>query len=310
MKLDFDPFLGAFAAPFAVTRPPYAVRSETDRLTDVLMCPPHFLAPVPCCAVTRRSLSHGFVASIDEAQRQHAELVRVLQRSGVRCHMLTPDPTLPDMCFSRDVGVSTPWGMVALNPAMLHRRPEVDRLIQHFGASDALVRNIRAGTIEGGDICVAREGLLLIGMSGERSTAAGINDFSAPFRAAGWEVLICPFHADNLHLDTIFCMVDRDEAIACVDLLDPGFLAAVRARGVSIIAVPDSAASTLDCNILSLGDRHIVARTDGIVAPILRAADYDVTEVDISQFAACGGGIHCLTQPLRRATSSERERSG
>jgi N-dimethylarginine dimethylaminohydrolase len=74
--------------------------------------------------------------------------------------------------------------------------------------------------------------------------------------------------------------------------------------------VPDSAASTLDCNILSLGDRHIVARTDGIVAPILRAADYDVTEVDISQFAACGGGIHCLTQPLRRATSSERERSG
>ena len=302
MKLDFDPFLGATAAPFAMTRTPYSIRGETDRLTDVLMCPPHFLAPVPCCAVTRHNIAQGFVASIDEAQRQHAELVRLLETSGVQCHMLTADPALPDMCFTRDVGVSTPWGMVALNPAIPHRQPEIDRLIQFLGASGTLVRSIRAGTIEGGDICVARDGLLLIGMSGERSTAAGIDDFSAPFRAAGWDVLICPFHADNLHLDTIFCMVDQNEAIACIDLLDPDFLAAVEARGISIISLPDSVASTLDCNILSLGDRRVVARMDGVVAPILRGAGYEVSEVDISQFAACGGGIHCLTQPLRRVT--------
>ncbi len=301
MKVDFGAAAGgmpAFSSQAIAT--PY-VAGETDLLTDVLLCPPRHLAPVPCCAVTRHHLDQGHVTRREEALRQHAALVEALERQKVRCHMLPPCADLPDMCFTRDVGVATPWGMVALNPAMAHRREEVDALIRACSGWGIPVRNIVEGTIEGGDICVARDGLLILGMSGERSSTAGVEAFAAPFRAAGWDVLICPFDADHLHLDTIFCMVDREEAIGCVELLDPAFVRAVEDRGISILPMPASLAASLGCNILSLGQRRILtSASDAIVTSMLRQAGYAVEAIEISQFAACGGGIHCLTQPLRR----------
>jgi N-dimethylarginine dimethylaminohydrolase len=205
------------------------------------------------------------------------------------------------MCFTRDSGVSTPWGLVALNPAMPHRRAEVDALVSAAAHWRLPVRRITRGTIEGGDICIARDGLLILGRSGERSNEAGVDEFAAPFRAAGWDVLICPFDADHLHLDTIFCMVGQNEAIGCLDLLDPGFVAAVEARGIAILPMPAATAASLGCNILSLGQRRIIASAgEDRLAALLRARGYHVRQIDIAQFAACGGGIHCLTQPLRR----------
>lgn len=301
MKIDFGAAAGgtsAFSSRDIIA--PY-VAGESDLLTDVLLCPPHHLAPVPCCAVTRHHLDQGHVTGTEEALRQHGALVEALERQGVRCHMLPPAAELPDMCFTRDVGVATPWGMVALSPAMPHRQGEVDALMRACSRWGTPVRRITEGTIEGGDICIAREGLLIVGMSGERSSAAGIEAFAAPFRVAGWDVLICPFDADHLHLDTIFCMVDRDQAIGCIELLNPRFVRAVEARGISILPMPASLAASLGCNILSFGRRRVLtSASDIVVASVLSEAGYSVEAIDISEFAACGGGIHCLTQPLRR----------
>jgi len=303
MKFDFS------AGPRSVSRTyvPHIscyVTGETDRLTDVILCPPYHLQAVPCCTVTRESLRAGFAISMDEALAQHAALVDLLSKHGVRTHMLDPSPDLADMCFTRDIGVATPFGLVALRPAMPHRRGETEALLQACARWSLPVSKIQQGTIEGGDVCVAREGLLLVGMSGERTCATGIDAFSAPFRAAGWEVLVCPFHTDHLHLDTIFCMLDRKEAIACVELLDPEFVRKVIDRGIKILPVPARSAATLGCNILSLGERRIIASAgDAVVLDSLKSAGYAVETVDVSQFASCGGGIHCLTQPIRRVPS-------
>ncbi|MDX3909031.1 MAG: arginine deiminase family protein [Sphingobium sp.] len=304
MKVDFDTAWGGTRPSFFSGQLHSHVMSETDRLTDVILCPPHYLAPVACCAVTRHSIKQGFATCTTEALAQHEALAALLEEEGVRCHMLRPASDLPDMCFTRDVGVATPFGLFALSPALGHRRREVDALLAACRTWDMPVTRIEQGTIEGGDICIARDGLLLIGMSGERSSAAGAEEFAAPFRAAGWEVILCPFHADHLHLDTIFCMLAQDEAIGCIELLDPAFLDAVRAHGIRILPAPAQSAFKLGCNILALGDRRIIASAqDDIVAEILRVAGYRVRTADISQFAACGGGVHCLTQPVRRVAA-------
>lgn len=301
MKVEFGAFDGGMAGKVPPAYLESHVVSETDRLTDVILCQPLHLTPVPCCAVTREALAAGFTTDAVEALRQHNMLVEALERHGVRCHSLVPSPDLPDMCFTRDIGVATPWGMTALNPAMPHRRGEVDALLETCAEWKMPVRQITRGTIEGGDVCVAREGLLIVGLSGERSCAAGAEEFAAPFRAAGWDVLLCPFHADHLHLDTIFCMVEKDEAIGCLELLDPTFVEALYERGIKLIPMPTALSSSLGCNILSLGGRRILtSATDAVVTSALRKAGYAVDDIDISQFAACGGGIHCLTQPLRR----------
>ena len=279
------------------------VWGETDRLTDVLLCAPSQLKPVPCCSVTRESLRKGFTGSPARAVEQHRALCEALAQHGVRCHFVPPAPGLPDLCFTRDALATTPWGLVGLSPATDHRRLEVDHLLAFAeGCSAGGAGRIEHGHIEGGDICIAREGLLIIGVSGERTDERGARAFAQRFRDAGWDVLLCDFDPHFLHLDTIFCMINPHLALACVDVLDDDFLAALACRGIDLLPVTYKESRKLGCNILSVDGASVIAgAATPRVAATMRDAGIAVTEVDVSELAACGGGVHCLTMPLRRA---------
>ena len=300
MKLDFS---AAVAFPENRPSPTLArVRGETRRLTDVALCAPRYLAPVPCCSVTIESLREGYATDTARAVSQHAALREVLQANGVRCHALPPAADQADMCFTRDSAVATPWGLVALNPALEHRAAEVDKVA--LWATRTLgedVRRIREGRIEGGDVCVARPGLLIIGVSGARTDEAGANDFAAPFRTDGWDVLLYRFDEHFLHLDTIFCMLDERRALGCVDVLDDAFIDALESRGIELLPVTYKEARRLGCNVLSIDGRSILAASGTPrVAAMMREHGFVVHELELDELTACGGGVHCLTMPLRR----------
>lgn len=281
------------------------VWGETLPLAHVALCVPRFLAPVPCCSVTKQHLREGFETDRAAAMRQHAKLRSVLEGAGVTCHMLPAAPGHADMCFTRDVGVATPWGIVALKPALAHRADEVD----HFAAwvSSTFgdpVRRIRRGRIEGGDICIARPGLLIVGISGTRTDDEGAAEFCEPFVADGWDVLLYRFDEHFLHLDTIFCMLDSNRALACVDVLDDAFIEELRRRDIELLPVNYKEARRLGCNVLSLDGRSIVSgASTPRVSAMLRRSGFDVLEADFNELAACGGGVHCLTMPLERGES-------
>lgn len=278
------------------------VWSETDALAEVALCGPRFLAPVPCCSVTKERLRDGFDSNRSAAMRQHAMLRTVLEGAGVTCHLLPAAPDSPDMCFTRDVGVVTPRGVVALKPALEHRTREVDHFAtwarSHF---ESPVRRIRTGRIEGGDVCIARPGLLIVGISGVRTDDDGAEEFCAPFIADGWDVLFYRFDEHFLHLDTIFCMLDQHRALACVDVLDDEFLQSLSRRDIALLPVSYKEVRRLGCNVLSLDGRSIVSGTSTPrVSGMLRRSGFEVLEVELDELAACGGGVHCLTMPLER----------
>lgn len=301
MKLDFLQQLGGHVPSQADAR--WRVSGETQRLTDVLLSMPAHLEPVPCCAATIDSLKAGFATDTDEALAQHRAVRGALEALGVRCHILPSVPGMPDLCFTRDTIVTTPWGPAILNPALDHRRREADHaahFVKALGAAPVL--RITQGSIEGGDVCVARDGLLIIGQSGERTTAAGAAELAALFRRHGWEVLIAPFDPQHLHLDTIFCLLDERRALACIEALDPAFVAGVQARGIELFPTDCSEARGLGCNIVSIDGHTILIGADQPrLHGVLRAAGFDPVPLLISQFSACGGGLHCLTMPLARA---------
>lgn len=278
------------------------VVSDTARLREVVLCAPSYLAPVPCCSVTREKLRDGFQTEPKLAGSQHRALQQALDRVGVRCHLIAAAPDMPDLSFARDVAATTPWGLVLLNPAMPHRAIEVD----HFSTSMERIigvpaQRITEGHIEGGDICVARPGLLIVGVSGDRTNQAGADAFARPFRKHGWDVVTCRFDPHFLHLDTIFCMLDDDTALACTDVLDDGFLDQLEARGITVIPVSYKEARRLGCNVVSIDGKTIFTSDQELrVNEALRQAGYRVETFDISEFTACGGGIHCLTMPLVR----------
>lgn len=288
------------AEPLANSR--WAVASETGRLTDVLLGAPTYLEMVPCNAVTRDSLAKGLLASPALAARQHRGLAAALARAGVRCHFVPPAPGLTDLCFTRDAVMMSPWGLIELRPAAGHRRAEPEHVARAAAALGVpRFARIAAGHVEGGDVCLLRDGLLLIGRSGDRTDEAGARALGALFEGRGWEVIHTRFDPDILHLDTLFTMISDGCAVACTDLLEDDLLSRLGELGIGIIPASADEVRRLGANLLSLGDGRLIAPADnGRLNAILAASGFEVIALELDQFTRCGGGAHCLTMPLAR----------
>ena len=304
MFREADP---AGLAPFLATRPQVAtthwgVSSETALLTDVLVSAPAYLAMVPCNAVTRDSLAKGLLSSPVAAAAQHRQLVRALERAGVRCHLVPPSPHLPDLTFTRDAALMSPWGLIELRPAAGHRRDEPGRVAAAVAAAGApSYARIARGWIEGGDVCMIRDGLLLIGCSGDRTDETGARALGGLFERRGWEVVYASFDPEFLHLDTLLTMVAPDCAVACPEALGDSLVAKLGGLGIGIIPASADEVAGLGANLLSLGGgRLLVPAANHRLNDILARCGFDVVAVEIDQFTRCGGGIHCLTLPLAR----------
>lgn len=290
-------------ATIAAPRAAGFVDSEYGRLRSVLLADPRHLALVPCNSVSNEAIRNGRSPCRERAARQHAGLVTALRTEGVEVRIAPADPGLPDLAFTRDSSLMTPWGLLGLAPGASHRRREVDAVIEAAKGSGApLIGRIEDGRIEGGDVVMIRPGVLAIGISGERTDEVGAAALAALYRGKGWRVLLHRFDPHFLHLDTQFCMVDRGLALACTDVLDEAFIAAVEELGIELLPVSYKEARKLSCNLLSLGERRVVtAGTCSRIDARLACRGYHVIAVDLSEFTMCGGGVHCLTMPLLRA---------
>lgn len=280
----------------------FGVDSEYGRLTRVLLSAPDYLAMVPCNSVTREALRNGLDVSPTAAALQHAALVRALHGAGVETLVAEAAPGLADQVFARDTTVMTPWGLVGLRPGAFHRRAEVDHVVaQAEAAGVPILGRIERGIIEGGDVCILRPGLVIIGVTGGRTNEEGAEGLAAIFRRRGWRAMLHHFDAHFLHLDTIFAVVDEGLALGCRDVLDDAFLVEMEADGIEILPVSYKQARKLGCNVVSLGDRRVLTSVDNrTVNAQLRGRGYHLLPLDVSQFTRCGGGIHCLTMPLAR----------
>jgi len=280
----------------------WGVDSEYARLTDVMVSAPAHLELVACNAVAEQSQRNGLSCSVDVAGLQHGKLVETLKSRGVRCHFVPPVEGLPDLSFSRDATAMTPWGLLGLRPAVEHRIPEVEHVLEAArGWGVPLLGTLDEGRVEGGDVCVLRPGIVIIGYSGERTDERGAKALARLFEARGWKAILYGFDPHFLHLDTQFTIVDRNRAVACVDRLKSDFLHRLEALGINLVPVTYDEVQNLGANLFCLGDGRLISSADNKrVNKALEGLGYRVAAVDIDQFTRCGGGIHCLTMPLAR----------
>lgn len=280
----------------------FGVDSEYGRLRTILMAGPEQLKAVSCNSVTREMMRNGTAPCPTLATIQHSALVRTLKDEDVSVIRLACSGDLPDLCFTRDTTIATPWGLIGAAPGAPHRRDEVDYILE--GATNVgipVAGRVTRGRIEGGDVMALRPGLLLIGVSGDRTTAEGVEALSEIYESHGWQVLVHHFDPHFLHLDTQLCLIDDGLAVACVDVLDDAFLATLSRLGIRLIPATYKELRRLGCNLLSLGDRRVVtAKTAPRLDALLTGLGYRVIPIDLSEFVKCGGGVHCLTQPIAR----------
>ena len=276
--------------------------SETGRLTDVLLSAPAYLQMVPCNEVTRDSLAKGLRTCSATAAKQHREFASALRTAGVRCHFVPPHASMADLSFTRDSALMSPWGLIELRPAARHRRSET----AHVAAAARQIGvpihgRVPDGRIEGGDVCLIRDGTLLIACSGDRTDEAGAAALGAMFKAQRWDVITVPLDPRYLHLDTVLTMVDDDLAIIHRPALSAELIAVLERLGIDLVDASAKEVAKLGANVLSLGTGRVLAaagneRLNGE----LRSRGYQVIEAVTDQFTRCGGGPHCLTLPLAR----------
>lgn len=280
----------------------WGVDSEYGRLTDVMLSVPRHLEIVPCNAVSIENHRKGITCSPDVAVEQHARLVRALEAEGVRCHFVPPSPDLPDLSFTRDTTLMTPWGLIGLRPAVGHRLREVAhvrRAAEAWGVP--MLGMIEEGKVEGGDVCLLRPGLVVIGCSGDRSDRTGAEALARIFEARGWRAILTGFDPCFLHFDTQFTMLDRGRAVAFVEGLETDFLVELQALGIEIVPSRYEEVQKLGSNLLSLGGGRLLSPEDNErLNEALEQLGYRVIRAQIDQFTRCGGGMHCLTMPLAR----------
>jgi N-dimethylarginine dimethylaminohydrolase len=280
--------------------------SEYGVLEEVLVASPQHLSIVPCNRVSEDALEKGHLSCTVRAKAQHRSLVAELTDAGVRVLTVKPVANLPDLAFTRDSTLMTPWGLVGLRPGATHRRGEVEVVLQAARAAALpILGRIKAGCIEGGDVCLLRPGYVAIGISGQRTDRVGAQALGTLFEGRGWKVIHTPVDPDLLHLDTHFCMLDRNLALGCVEKLDHAFLEEVDRLGIKVVPVRADEVADLGCNVLSLGRHRIItAGSAPRVDQALRELGFAVRTLALDEFTQCGGGVHCLTMPLQRSSSA------
>jgi len=213
-----------------------------------------------------------------------------------------------DAVYAHDASFPTDLGLILMRPGKANRIPEG----KHHGSFcqilgiPMLAKITAPATTEAGDMVWLDATTLLIGR-GYRTNAQGIQQISALLKPKGVEVLSAPLpHSQGpsscLHLMSLISLLDEKTALVDLPWLAVETVELLSARGFELIEIDYSERETLACNVLSLGEKRLLALEENVKTNHkLRTAGFDVRTLPGSELCINGGGgPTCLTRPLLR----------
>jgi N-dimethylarginine dimethylaminohydrolase len=285
----------------------WGVDAQTGRLTDVLLGKPDHFRWVPLNSISAVTLANqeqmGHHFDKQKAMQQHRQMVDVYEANGVRVHMIEADEGLPSSVFTRDSSFMTPWGAVITSIQTPPRRRDYSVASEFYHkAGIPIWKWVTAGHFEGGDFCILKPEVALLGWSGDRSTKEGAEQVAGWLREKGWDVLVTPIPPQFVHMDAVVVMLEKDLALVTEDALQPYALDYLKEKhGIETIKVAYADCVQLGGNIVSLGDKRVLSMSHNInVNRQLRDRGFEVTAIDYDMFALGGGGVHCSCHELHR----------
>lgn len=203
---------------------------------------------------------------------------------------------LPDMVFTANAGLVNRQKEVIVST---FRHPERQEESQHyrrfFTNAGYQIKHIRENVIfEGaGDALIDSTGELWFG-SGPRSDAAANTEISHAFQVSIYPLaLIDPRW---YHLDTAFCPLSDGYALVYKKAFSATSVVAIQVKLCGkVIWISDEDASNFACNAICLDHEIILYRASSELKSILKRYNFNVIEIDVSEFMKSGGSCKCMT---------------
>lgn len=294
----------------ATTESRFNGHSMVGMLKRVLVCSPRTTCwHQPERAARWRELGFVHPPKFEIAQSQHEALCRELQIAGAEVEEMPPAIELSlDAVYTHDASLPTDFGLILMRPGKNNRTVEGKHqgfFCQILGIP-MLAKITAPATAEAGDMVWLDASTLLVG-HGYRTNAQGIQQMRGLLKPKGVEVLSAslPHGAGPsacLHLMSLISLLDERTALVDLPWLAVETVELLRARGYDFIEIDYSERETLACNVLSLGEKRLLALEENAKTnQKLRAAGFDVRAFPGSELCINGsGGPTCLTRPLLR----------
>jgi N-dimethylarginine dimethylaminohydrolase len=284
--------------------------SMTAPLLRVLVCPPRSAGwERPEQTPSWRDLGFQHAPDCSLAQQQHDVLCQLLQKVGAEVFCLPASEDLSlDAAYAHDASLATDYGLILMRPGKKNRIVEAEAHAAFCAQIEVpiLGKVSEPGTTEAGDIVWLDESTLLVGR-GYRTNAAGISQLRSLLEPHGVEVLAVPLPygpgpAACLHLMSLMSMLDEQTILVDLPWLAVETVKLLRGHGFHLIEIDYHERDTLACNVLSLGNRRLVALQENArTNQRLREAGFEVLTFPGSEICINGsGGPTCLTRPLLR----------
>ncbi len=282
----------------------------TGELLRVLVCPPKNAGWNDSRkGAAWRELGFGHAPDFAVAQSQHEALCRLLSETGAEVVSLPEVESLTlDAVYVHDASLATDFGLLLMNPGKKNRVPEAQAHARFCKAGGVPVFGAveSPATSESGDIVWLDSRTLLVG-NGYRTNMAGIVQIRALLEPKGVEVLAAPLPygpgpSACLHLMSLMSMLDEQTILVDLPWLTVETVELLKARGFRLIEIEYSERETLACNVLSLGNKRLIAIDKNIRTNArMREAGFDVRTFPGTEICINGaGGPTCLTRPLLR----------
>ncbi|WP_416147426.1 dimethylarginine dimethylaminohydrolase family protein [Salipaludibacillus sp. HK11] len=270
-------------------------RTEYDKLTKVFLCEPHHMTIKEQINETQKHFKDEEF-HLKKAQMQHQDLIDTLKKHGIKVILLPVKKQFPEQVFTRDIGFTLGQTIFVAEMAHGARIGEENVLKEWLEKHEISYYNLIGDRVEGGDVLINGH-QIYIGLS-NRTNQQSIHHLQTLLHE--YEVVTIPFKTKYLHLDCVFNIISKTEALYYPDAFDRKELK-VLASHFDLIEVNEEEQFTLGTNVLSIGDKKILSLpVNREVNQQLRIRGFEVIEVDITEIIKSGGSFRCCTLPLIR----------
>lgn len=276
------------------------VQSEYGILKKVLLCKPEYLQIMkPINVIQEKHAQKNIDSSL--ASKEHEEFVEVLEKEGVEVVFADTHERYPYAVNTRDLGVTTPKGIVFgrfYSPYRWgeHRlvEPSFDR--HHIYPYDTH----STGTFEGGDFMYIDENTVAIGI-GIRTNLNGVRQLENTFDGLNVEFITVDFGEEYLHLDMIMNVIGEKTAVICEEALPNHIIQTLKEKNFTLINVSREDVFLHKCNLLSIGNQTIISHSQATdVNEKLEELGFRVIQLGFKEALKSGGGPRCMSFPLHR----------